>query len=337
MIAQWVDHMVTITSQNSDLFVVFGDANADVAAAEYAQAVSEVLAPNWASGFIVAAGSSATFPCAPEFTHFAVVSSAAVGAWSACRSSGHPTFGERFPALSWGSDTPDLWLDFGDYKSLAVSSGIASVTGRAPARAVFAEGTNKAAINDAAAVGAGLMRPAAAFTAGSSHKLVCTDTAVAGMFDGVDPFTLFIPVRRGATGAVHTIFAVGTDGSANGYWNIALDASDDVIVTRVDSAGASTTSVYATTVGTTPILLTYVFDGTTSTLYVDRASVALTGNAEGDLGTASKVVLGARIINTGTYANFATAELPEVIAFSRALGTADLATMHNWLARRYGL
>lgn len=334
---QWLDHMVTISSQTADLFITFGDANADIGAAEYAQAVSEELAPNWASGYIVPGGGSITFPCAGEFSHFAVVSSAASGAWSAVRSSGYPAFGEKFPTLSWGGSEPSLWIDFGEYKSLLLSSGIAAITSRSAGRALFAESTNKPALNDALAVGSGLMRAAAAFTAGSSHKLVCSDADVAGMFDGNDSFTLFIPVRRGATGAVHTLFSVGTNGSANGYWNIALDASDDIIVTRVTAAGASSTSVYATTVNTTPILIALVFDGTTTTMHVNRASVSLTGNAAGDIGTASKVAIGARIINTSTYANFATAEIPEVIAFNRALGTADLATMHAWLMRRYGL
>ncbi len=342
---EWQGQLVTFSSQTSDLFITFGDGGCKVGTTEYAQVTSEVIAPNWGSGFIIPAGAMVSFPISREFSHFCVVSSAASGAWSVFRNSGYPTFGEKHPELSLYPRDPSLWLNFGDYKRLGISSGIASaqaigqnlVQSGGRSHYLFSESTNKPALNDAVAAGSGLMRPAAAFTAGSSHKLVCADAVAASIFGGTSDFTLIIPVRRGATGAVHTLFAVATDGSANGYWNLALDASDDIIVTRVDTDGSSSTSTYATTVGTTPIYITLVYTSGTPTMYVNGASVSLTGTATGNVGTLSKISIGARIINTSTYANYATAEIPEVIAYNNALGTDDLAKVHAWMQRRYGL
>ena len=338
--AEWRGNLVTLVSQTADLFISFGDGNVKVGAAEVAQAIGEIISPNWGSGFVIPGGSSLTFPVALDFTHFSVVSSVASGVWTACRNSGAPTYGERFPKLSTQVDSASLWLDFGDFKSMSAAAGIASIVGReivGIGRPIFAEATNKPALNDAIAAGAGLMRPAASFTAGSSHKLVCTDANAAGMFDGTDSFTLFIPVRRGATGALHTLFSVSTDGSANGHWDLTLDAADDVVLTRVDNAGASTSSAYATTIGTTPVLISLVYTPAAVSMYINRASVSIAGLATGNLGTASKITVGARLINTSTYSQFATAEIPEIMAFNSALSTADLATMHAWFGRRYGL
>lgn len=329
---QWKDSMVTFTSSGSDLFVSFGDAGVMVGAGKVAQVTSETLAPHWGSGFVVPDGASVSFPVSKQCTHFSVDSTVASGYWSAYRSSGYPIFGDVLPA---SLPAPSLWLDFGVYSSLTISSGIAGAVSQSANRASFAEATNKPAWNDAASVGSGMMRPCAAFTAGSSHKLVCSDAAVAGLFDGTDAFTLFMPVRRGATGAVHTIFGVGS-ASANGYWQLVLDNNDDVLIQRVDSGGGTTQSVYATTVNTTPILLTYIFDGSTSSLYVNRVAVSLTGNANGDLGTANKVAVGCRVVNSA-YANFATAEIPEVLAWNTALSTANLDKLHSWAAYRYGI
>ena len=179
----WFGAMVTFTSVTSDLYVTFGDGGLKVSTTKFAQVSGETVAPHWGSAFIVPAGGTVSWPVAHWQTHYSVVSSGATGSWCAFRSSGAPVLngGEVFPPLALPGVTPalpapKLWLDFGVYNALTISSGIAGAYSRE--RAYFAEATNKPAINDAITVGAGLVRPAAGFTAASSHKLLCTDAPV---------------------------------------------------------------------------------------------------------------------------------------------------------------
>ena len=145
-------------------------------------------------------------------------------------------------------------------------------------------------------------------------------------------------MRRGAIGAIHTLFSVGTTASANGRWDLTIDGSQNITLTRVTSGGASTNSITAGGLGTAAIhLITLVFDGTTPTIYVDRASAALTGTAAGNIGTASYVAVGCRASNTSTYDQFATAEIPEVMAWDTAFSSGQLVTLHAWAKRRYGV
>jgi hypothetical protein len=331
--------MVTIVSTDANLFFTFGDAGVSVGADKYAQSTSEVIAPHWASGGICPAGGSISVPVGPDVTHMAVDSSAAgTGSWAAWLSSGFPMFGEAFPV---SLPAPSLWLDFGFYAALTLSStDIASIKSRTRDRKIsgniFSEASTRPAWNSSASVGSGLMRASAGFTAGNTDKLVCTDTAITGIFSNTNPWTLIMPVRRGATGALHTLFSVSTTSSANGHWDLTLDASDDISVTRVTSGGSSTTRTYATTVNTTPILITLVYNGSDHTLYVNRTAQALSGAITGDIGTVDRVTLGARHINA-TYDQYSTCEIPEVFVFNDDLSAGDLTVAHNWLARRYGL
>lgn len=332
--ADCIGAMVTIASLGSDLYIVFGDGGVKVGAAKYAQASGETLGRHWASPALVPAGSSISFPVDSTCTHFSFVSSGTTGSWAMWRSSGSPRSDEALPD---DLNRPALWLDVGFYQNLTINSGIAGINGRSFNGGSFTEGTNKPAYNEAASAGSGIMRATAAFTAASSHKLTCTDSAITSLFDGTDAFTLFIPVRRGATGANHTLFSVGTTGSNNGRWDLTLDSSDDISITRVTSGGSSATGTYATTVNTTPILITLTFDGTSYALYVNRTAQSLSGSPTGDVGTASRVTVGCRSYNTSTHDQFATAEIPEVLAWGSALTAAQLTTLHAWAKRRYGV
>jgi hypothetical protein len=233
---------------------------------------------------------------------------------------------------------PLLWLDAGRRSSLD-STTVGAWRSRKPTSGMqFTEGTNKPALLDAIATGAAVYRPAVGFTAASSHKLISTDSTLAAALGGTNPFTLFIAARRTATGAAHTLFSVGTAGSNNGRWDVTLDASDDFVVTRVTSGGASTTSTYATTLSAGFYLFTLTFDGATPLYYQDRTSQALSGTAAGDVGTTTKVAIGCRAYNTSTADQFAAAEISEVLVFGEAFSATGekLAAVHSWLKRRYG-
>ena len=77
------------------------------------------------------------------------------------------------------------------------------------------------------------------------------------------------------------LFSTGTTATSNGRWDLAVDASDDPLITRVTSGGASTTSTYAATINGF-YLFTLTFDGTTPVFYENRTSQSLTGTAAGD-------------------------------------------------------
>ncbi len=330
----WFDEMVTIVNAGTAmLHIAFGDGGVKIAVnSEYAVVTGETMTANMASGIQIAPGAAMDVPVAKNCTHFAVDSSAAGGDWYIFRSSGSPMMEEKLDVATLGN--PLAWLDAG-IRSLFDSTTVGAWRGRAHGN-VFAEATNKPSLLDATAVAADLYRPAVSFTAGSSHKLVCSDATLAAALGGTNPFTLVIPVRRGAAGALHTLFSVGTGGSNNGRWDITMDASDDIIVTRVTGAGVSTTSVYTATIASGEMhLLTLTFDGTTTILYVDRVAVTIVGNATGDAGTTTKVTVGARGYNTSTFDQFATAQIPEVIVWDAAFSGEKLNNLHAWAKRRY--
>lgn len=335
---QWLNQMVTFSSVTSDLHVLFGGPRVKLAAYasnKYSTATGETLAAHWATGFRVPAGASLTWPVGADDTHFSVVSSAASGDWSAAVSSGFPGRGEELDTKYFGE--PLLWLDT-RADNINITSGAITVTDwrNRNGGALFSESSAKPDILDAASVSSGLLLPGVSFVAGSSEKLICTDATLAAALGSTNPFTLFLPVRRTATGALHTLFSVGTAGSNNGRWDVTLDASDDIVITRVTSGGSSSTSTYATTMSSAMWLLTIVFDGTTPTLYVDRTSQSLSGTATGDVGTTTKVAIGCRAYNTSTADQFASCEIPEVAAWGRAFSTQELVVLHAWAKRRYG-
>jgi hypothetical protein len=333
---QWRQNaMVTFTAISSNLYVAFGDAGVKVSATKVAVAVGETLTPNWGSGFIVPAGASVPWPIDPSDTHFSVVSDGAVGYWTVAFASGYPHYGERLDWARFGR--PLLWLDAGRRETLTLDSGAITVS-KMRCRAngyEFTESTNKPDWFDATTVGTGLVRPALSFVAGSSEKLVSTDPTLAAALGSSAAFTLVIAVRRTATAALHTVLSVGTTASNNGRWDFTLNASDDPIVTRVTSGGASTNSTYATTINGFDIHV-LTFDGTTPLYWLNRTQQTLTGTAAGDVGTTTKVAIGCRAYNTSTADQFASCELSEVIVFSGAMTTPKLDDLLSWLKRRYG-
>jgi hypothetical protein len=335
----WRRKIVNFTSVTSDLYVLFGTAGVMIESAEAAQTVAtpEVLSSNWASGCLIPAGTTIPFaiPDDPYVTHFAVDSSSGTGQWSACVASGSPGFGEALPHQL---GAPLLWLDAGYRSTLNVDSGAVTVAGwKCRTNGYeFTEASNKPDLLTAAGAGASLIRPAVQFVSGSSEKLISNDATLAAALGGVRPFTLYLNTRRDATGAAHTIFSVGTAGSNNGRWDLTYDASEDIVLTRVTSGAASTTSTFATTInGSNTILIT--FDGATPLLWVNGTSQAFSGTAAGDVGTTTKVGIGCRAYNTSTADQFASVEICDAMVFPEAFTGAKLAQFQGWIRRRAGL
>jgi hypothetical protein len=328
--------IIMISSTGSDLDIAFGDAGVMIAAAERSVVVGETLALNMASGFTIPAGSMLPVPLGPDCTHMSFVSSGTDGTLSAYLASGSPGItGESLDIQDFRQ--PILWLDFATHKSLLLATADIATAKCREHNYEFTEATNRPALVDAATVAADLIRPAASFTAGNSDKLVCTSAQLASKFGGVNPFTLMIAARRGAATAVHTLFSVGTAGSDNGRWDFSLNASEDPIMTRVDSAGNSTTSSVAATIASGDMnVYVWTFDGATPLFWQDRVAQTLTGTAAGDVGTTTKVALGCRAYNTSTADQFATAQIAEVQAFDYAMSAPRLDRFHTWLKRRYG-
>jgi hypothetical protein len=334
---QWRGKIVDFTSTGADLYVLIGDANTLIESAEVAVSVGGTLASNWASGDIVPAGATKPIPIPedPLITHFAVDSSVAAGQWSARVSSGNPAYwGEQLPAAV---GSPLLWIDAGYRSLLAVDSGAVTVSSAKsrPNGYQFSEASAKPDLLTAAGSGAGLIRPALSFVAGSSEKLLCADAALAAALAGNVSFTLFVSLRRATTGANHTIFSVNTSGSANGHFDLAVDSSDDLVMTRVDSSGNSATATYTASLNTAySIVITY--DGTTNVLYVDGTADTFTASGTfATIGTPTHVSIGSRFINA-THDRYATMELCDLMLFNEAFTAPKLTALQDWVRRRTG-
>jgi len=336
---EWRGKIITVSSSGSDLYMLFGNANTLIGADKEAQLVAtpEVLSSHWGSGALIPAGAVVPVfvPDHPDVTHFAVDSSGATGQWCAYVSCGYPGFGEPLPSVL---GAPLLWLDAGKRDTLAVDSGAVTVAGWKCRQNgyEFTEATNKPDLLTSAGVGASLIRPAVEFITGSSEKLISTNATLAAALGSANPFTLYLNTRRGATGAAHTVFSVGTAASANGRWDVTYNASDDIVITRVTAAGASTTSTFATTInGANTILIT--FDGTTPLLWVNGTTQTLSGTAAGDVGTTTKVTVGCRAYDTSTADQFANVQVPDVLCFREAFTGDKLSQLQAWIRRRAGL
>lgn len=335
----WRGRIVTFTSSGADLYITLGTANTMIEAAEVSVVVSEEIAANWASAPIVPSGGSlpVPIPLDPRVTHFVVDSSVASGQWSAHVSSGPPQIGGE-PLPKSLSLAPLLWLDAGARDLISVDAGAVTVAGLKCRQNgyAFTEPSTKPDLLTAAAAGAGLVRPAVEFITGSSEKLQNANAALAAALGGANPHTIYFNARRGATGAAHTVFSVGTTGTDSGRWDITYDASDDIVITRVTSGAASAASTYATTInGANSILIT--FDGTTYLLWVDGTSQALAGGpATGNVGTTTKMAVGARAYNTATIGQYANMQLSELLILPEAVTGQKLTELQGWIRRRSG-
>lgn len=339
----WKGNMVTFVSQTDDLFVRFGNAGVSVDASKVAvqNTTTEDLAPHAASGFIVLAGAYVSVSVDSSDTYFAVDSSAATGVWCCYRSSGaNRVLGEALPTGDgYIGAEPVFWADFSAYDTLTLSSSdIQGVRSLAKNKWAFTETSNPPSLVAAsAAVG---NRDAASFASGSSESLICSNAELAALLSSASAFTVCIVTERGATAAAHTLFSAGTTGTDNGRFDITLDASDDVVVTRVDSAGSSTALTHTATVSSAVHVVTYVFDGSAGYIYLDPAggttAASTSGSNSGDVGTLTTVALGARRYNTSTEDQYLEGEMHEVLVFDRALTGAALQSLHRWVLRRYG-
>jgi hypothetical protein len=331
--------IVTFVSSDATAWVLFGGAGVKAVAAAVVTVVGETLAPSWGSAVPVLAGQAVPLPVLPEHTHFSVVSSAASGSWTAYLSSGSPTYGEQLDTNTIG--TPVLWLDAGlRGETITLNSGAITVNAwrsRVAPNYVFTEGSAYPDWLDMAAVSSGVIKPAVQCVTASSEKLVCTDATLAALLGGTNAFTLMIAARRDAAGANHTLFSVGTTGSNNGRWDFSINSTDDAIMTRVTSGGSSSTSTNTTNIASGDVnIYTWTFDGSTPLYWQDRTSTALTGTAAGDVGTTTKVTIGARGYNTSTFDQYASAQIMDVIVFSEALTGDRLDRLHAWAKRRFG-
>lgn len=328
-----------MNSSTVTLYVAFGGPGVKVEAALRAVVLGETIAPHWGSGIPIPAGATVPIPIGPEDTHFSVDSAASPsGEWCAWLASGSPTYGEALDTKSIG--TPILWLDAAQRRTLTLNSGAITVAKWVDRinGYVFSEASAYPDWLDAAAVSSAVLKPAVQCVAGSSEKLVCTNATLAAALGGVNPFTLLIAARRDAAGANHTLFSVGTAGSNDGRWDFSINSTEDPIMTRVTAAGASTTSTNTTDIASGDVkIFTWTFDGTTPLFWKNRTSTGLTGTAAGDVGTTTKVTIGARGYNTSTFDQFASAQIMDVMVFGSALSGDKLDRLHAWAKRRFGL
>lgn len=339
----WRGKWITIASSAADLFLTFGDAGADLKSSGVSAAIAvgasepKYAVPAWNAGEVVLAGTYRDFYVEESATYWCVVSSAASGNYYISVTSRAAT--EQAPPV--GDMRPAMWLDVSAYPTLAFNStDVTSIRCRV-ANYLFSEPTNMPAYVAGSAETMLNARPTASFTAASSDKLVSTDAGACALLGGTSAYTLVIGCTRGATGAAHTLFSGGTTGSNNGRFDITFDASDDVAITRVSSAGASTTSTYTTTVAGAPTthLLTYAYDGNGgNTLYFDRTAVSLTGSAAGDLGTLTKLSVGCRGYNTSTFDQHYTGKVGFALLYPRVLNATEVAKLHGeWAVYQVGV
>jgi len=336
----WYDNDVTFYSDTDTLYVSFGDSGVMVDASAAAVVSGETVAPHAGSGWKVGDKGVVTFKMPPFSkdapTHFAHDSSAATSTWEAYRSSGNNSiYGEGLPV---SADNPLLWMDAMVHPSLTIPTGVEVLAWQSSHKTTGVKFTEASTGPDwLNAASCGLPRPTLDFVAASSEKLTSTDASLVAALSGTGAFTLAIAFSYESTAALQTLFSVGTTGSANGRFDVSVDASDNLLITRVTSAGASTTSVGGTTVTDANHLLVITFDGATPLAWLDRTSEALTGTAAGDVGTLTRAGIGARTYNTSTNDQFWNAEVGELLLWTRALGANAVSDVHAWLKRRVGV
>lgn len=296
-----------------------------------------------AGGFI-GAGQSAQLDIGPNDNYicFASTTTGASNYYLSLLSDGDRGNASVNPMHATENDLPDsfpkptAWFDSNDYARITQSSGVTSWGSRFGGLAAT-EGTNKPAYT---APGSSTIcgRPVITFTSASSHKLVTTSSVLTGILGSTSAFSVMLGFYRGASGAAHTLFSVGTNGSNNGRWDISISAGNVVVVTRVTSGGSSSTSTGATTVTAATHTLLYVYDGAGgNTIYLDRAAESLTGSATGDVGTLSKASIGCRGYNTSTYDQFHAGSVGDVMVWDAALTSAQIEALRNqWMVYRVG-
>lgn len=327
---------VMITSQTADLFVNFGSANVSVASAGVATVVSNKPSPHWQTGGLVPAGATRSFPVPKFCTHFAYVSSVAGGVFVMERGSGTPQFGFEPTYDDQEIPTPFCWLDAARYDLFEFGTQVKTWRDKISNFAFTqSTGANQPTLTRATGIGSGIVRPAVAFDA-SNDALACTDPALIAALDGTDSFSVSIYFRRTAATALHTLLSVGRDASADGRWDITADASDRAVMTRVDTASASTNSLHASSLSAGGYLQTWTFDGSTPLYWKNRVSSALTGTAAGDVGTASRVTVGGRGYNS-TVDQWAAMQLCDLVIWNRKLDVNQVAAWHAFMARRAGI
>lgn len=334
----WFDNYVTFTSDTDTLYVAFGDSGVMVAAAKVATITGDTVVAHAGTGLRVKDQQVVDVKIPPKgsITHFAFDSDAATGGtyWDAYRSSGEMgLYGEPLPQHT---DNPLVWLDAMVHPSMTiVSNEVTSMkSSHLTTQAVFADSTGP---DWADAATTTMVRPSLDFVAASSERLVSTDAPLLSALGGTGAFTIVLAFHYVSTAALQTLFSVGTAGSNNGRFDVSIDASDNLLITRVTSAGASTTSAGGTTVTDADHHLVITFDGSTPLAWLDGASESLTGTAAGDVGTLSHATLGCRHYNTSTYDQFWDDEVCDLLVFGYAASDIQVTNMNNWLRRRIGV
>ncbi|HEX5691520.1 MAG TPA: hypothetical protein VFX76_16015, partial [Roseiflexaceae bacterium] len=233
---EWRGKTVNFESIGDDTYIAFGNAGISLATTKVALASSTKLAAHRGTGWRIPAGSVHSFFCHAEHTHFAIVSSGTTGYWYAFAPKSTET------PLTYEDEVgkPFLWLDAEDYTKLTVNSGaitVANWRSREGNSWNFSEGSAYPDYTNAAS--SVPVSPTVLFTAGSSEKLISTDTGLCAYFADTSPFTMYMVCSRAATGAAHTWFSVGTTATDNGRFDFGVNASDDSAITRIDDAGGS--------------------------------------------------------------------------------------------------
>ena len=130
--ADWKGQYITITSSTNYLLVAFGDQGVSVAAGEVASSVAATststsqLCSNWASGSVVPAGGSRSFPIPKtDVDYFSIVSGGTGGYYSIEVSSGTPN--RRGEILPSSLQAPILWLDAGTRSRIITTAGAITV------------------------------------------------------------------------------------------------------------------------------------------------------------------------------------------------------------------
>lgn len=171
---------------------------------------------------------------------------------------------------------------------------------------------------------------ALAFVSGSSHYL--TANAAAPVFTGNDtPFTLFAAIRKSSAPANHAIFSFGNSGSASSYQQVFTSTTNYTSARNDVTTG--TTSVVGGTPDSSTHIVSLVFAGTTTSMWIDGVNIANAG-AQNNLSiTIDRVAIGALI--RSTVANFFNGYIGEIIAFNSALGTTDRQSNEEYLAAKW--
>jgi hypothetical protein len=177
-------------------------------------------------------------------------------------------------------------------------------------------------------------RPAVSFSAASSQKLITANATLAELFDGNQPFTVFI-VRKNATNSGFQ--AVASFGhTSNDHYNVFANlGSGQLFCGRKGPDGTSVSGTVQPT--TTACYDTFVWSGTNFTGYTNSTlSVAASdGGGAAQSPTIDRFAIGS-FFSSGGHTNYFDGTLGDIIMFGSALSEANILVLEGLIARKYG-